>query len=192
MSRHTEPAHGSDSSRVIPVWDPLVRLIHWTLLIAILLNGLILEPEGNWHHWVGYMAVALVAIRTIWGLLGPRPARFSAFPPRPKAALQHAREFFSETRTLHLSHNPLGALMAYNIWLTILAMGVTGYMMGTVRFFGLDWVEELHELAFNWLLLSIALHLLGVLVETKLSGVSLVKAMLDGRKRIPDGGKVVE
>ena len=123
---------------------------------------------------------------------GPRPARFSAFPPRPKAALQHAREFFSETRTLHLSHNPLGALMAYNIWLTILAMGVTGYMMGTVRFFGLDWVEELHELAFNWLLLSIALHLLGVLVETKLSGVSLVKAMLDGRKRIPDGGKVVE
>ena len=48
-------AGGRESARDIPVWDPLVRLIHWTLALAILLNATIVEAEsaGNLKRtWV--------------------------------------------------------------------------------------------------------------------------------------------
>ena len=34
--------------------------------------------------------------------------------------------------------------MVYNIWMTVLVLGVTGYMMGTIQFFGVEWVEDVH------------------------------------------------
>ncbi len=77
--------------------------------------------------------------------------------------------------------------MVYNIWLTLIAICATGIMMGTVAFFGVDWVKELHELAFNWLMLSVVLHVAGVLVDQRRTGVALVKAMISGSKNIPDG-----
>lgn len=58
--------------------------------------------------------------------------------------------------------------------------------MGTVRFFGVEWVEGLHELAFNWLMLSVLLHVAGVFIDQWRTGVSLAKAMITGRKNIPE------
>ena len=176
--------------REFAVWDPLVRLIHWSLALCILLNGVFTDPEENLHMWVGYTAAGLLAVRLLWGLIGPRPARFTSFPPSPARALRHLAALRRGDRTVHLSHNPLGALMVYNIWATVAAMAVTGYMMGTVRFFGIDWVKEVHEAAFNWLVISVALHVGGVAFDTWLSKVPLVRAMIDGRKRVPDGAKV--
>ena len=80
--------------------------------------------------------------------------------------------------------------MVYNIWFTVLALGVTGYMMGMIRFFGVEWVEEAHELAFNWLLVSIVLLVGGVMFDTWRSGLPLIRAMIDGRKRIPEEGSI--
>ncbi|MFX0545920.1 cytochrome b/b6 domain-containing protein [Roseovarius sp. S1116L3] len=179
-------SRGQRGARDILVWDPLVRLIHWTVVLMVLINAAIVEHDSQIHLWAGYTIIALVAVRMMWGLVGTRFARFSAFPPSPRRALRHVQGMRGGDRTVHLSHNPLGALMVYNIWATVLALGVTGYMMGTVRFFGIEWVEELHELAYGWLLASIAAHIAGVIFDTWRSGVPLVKAMFHGRKRIPD------
>lgn len=169
----------------VVVWDPLVRLIHWLLAVTILLNSTIVEDESKLHEWIGYIAVALVGVRLIWGCIGTRHARFSAFPPNMLAASHHLKAMLKRDNTVHLSHNPLGALMAYNIWLTVILIGITGYMMGTVRFFGAEWVEEIHEGIFAWLLISIALHIAGVVFDTWRSGIPLVRAMIDGRKAVP-------
>lgn len=190
MSTVTTKDAGEAGIQSIPVWDPLVRLIHWSLVAAVVLNGFVTNPERRAHEYVGNAALALVILRLVWGLVGPRHARFTAFPPNPFAALRHIRGIFSYRNVLHLSHNPLGALMAYNIWATVLVLCATGIMMGTVRFFGLEWVEEIHETAFDWLMVSVVLHLAGVLAETWLSGVPLVRAMIDGRKRVPTGRDV--
>ncbi len=181
---------GRSGARSIAVWDPLVRLIHWGLALTILLNGAIIDEESTVHEWVGYVAVGLVATRLIWGLFGPRYARLSAFPPNPAAALRHLVALSKGDKIVHLSHNPLGALMVYNIWMTVLALGATGYMMGTMQFFGVEWVEEAHEIAFNWLLVSIVLHVGGVIFDSWWSGVPLVRSMIDGRKRIPQNRSV--
>ncbi len=181
---------GRSSARYVTVWDPLVRLIHWGLVLSILLNSTIIDEESNLYEWIGYIAVGLVGVRLIWGLIGPRYARFSIFPPNPAAALRHLVALSKGDKTLHLSHNPLGALMAYNIWVMVLILGVTGYMMGTIRFFGVEWVEEAHELAFNWLMISIAIHIGGVLFDSWRTGISLIRAVIDGRKRIPEGTSI--
>ena len=183
---------GRSVARSIAVWDPLVRLIHWGLALTILLNSTIVEEESAPHEWIGYAAVGLVGVRLIWGLLGPRHARFSAFLPNPAAALRHLVALSSGQKFLHLSHNPLGALMVYNIWLTVLALGVTGYMMGTIKFFGVEWVAEVHEIAFNWLTISVGLHIAGVVFDSWRTDVPLIRAMIDGRKQVPEGRSVVE
>lgn len=185
----TQP-NGRASARDIAVWDPLVRLIHWSLALTILLNGAIVDDESTTHEWIGYVALALVGVRVVWGLIGPKHARFAAFPPSPARAMDHLRAMRAGVRTVHLSHNPLGALMVYNIWLSVIAIGVTGYMMTTITFFGVDWVEGVHEACFMWLLISVALHVAGVVFDMRRSGVNLVRAMIGGRKNIPEGRDV--
>ena len=117
--------------RSVRVWDPLVRLVHWGVAGAVLLNATVIEEESTAHEVIGYIAVGLVATRLVWGLVGTRHARFSAFPPNPVAALRHIAGLIRGRRKVHLSHNPAGALMVYNLWATLIGMGVTGYMMGT-------------------------------------------------------------
>lgn len=181
---------GRAGAREVAVWDPLVRLIHWSLALTILLNGAFVDAESKTHEWIGYAALGLVGLRLVWALIGPKHARFSAFPPSPGRVVHHLKAMLAGDRSVHLSHNPLGALMAYNIWASVIAMGATGYMMTTITFFGVDWVEKAHEAVFGWLLFSVALHVAGVAFESWRSGVNLVRAMIGGRKNIPEGREV--
>ncbi len=191
---HTDRGHGGArenktreiKAREIKVWDPLVRLIHWSVALAVLVNSFS-DAERPLHEWVGYIALGLVVLRLIWGLIGARPARFASFPPNPMAAVHHLGQMLRGDRGAHLSHNPLGALMVYNLWITIALLALTGYMMGTMRFFGLEWVEEAHELIYGWLLASVGLHVAGVVLDQMRTGVGLVRAMITGRKRVPEG-----
>ncbi len=187
----TQQTSGRASARQVTVWDPLVRLIHWSLALTILLNGAFVEEESKAHEWIGYIALGLVGLRLVWAIIGSKHARFSAFPPSPSRAVRHVKAMLAGDRSIHLSHNPLGALMAYNIWASVIAIGVTGYMMTTLTFFGVDWVEEVHEALFNWLVFSVALHVAGVAFDTWRSGVNLGRAMINGRKTIPEGSDVI-
>ena len=63
------------------VWDPFVRVFHWSLLVLMSANAFVLDDESKFHRWVGYTVAGLLAARIIWGFVGPRYARFSSFPP---------------------------------------------------------------------------------------------------------------
>ncbi len=191
MVAATQQTSGRASAREVAVWDPLVRLIHWSLALMILLNGAFVDDESKIHEWIGYVALGLVGLRLVWAVIGPQHARFLAFPPSPARAVRHVKAMLAGDRSVHLSHNPLGALMAYNIWGSVIVIGVTGFMMTTLPFFGVDWVEEVHEGVFNWLVFSIVLHVAGVAFDTWRSGVNLFRAMVNGRKTIPEGRDVI-
>jgi cytochrome b len=72
--------------------------------------------------------------------------------------------------------------MVYNMLLTFLAIGVTGYMQTTVTWFGVEWVEQAHELLVTWAEISAALHVAAVIFESRRLGVNLPKAMVTGYK----------
>ena len=110
-------------------WDPVVKLTHWTIVAAVLANALITEEGSGPHIWVGYALAATLALRLMWGLIGPAEARFTAFPPSPRRALAHIREIAAGRTSEHASHNPLGALMVYAIWSVLAVIIVTGVLM---------------------------------------------------------------
>lgn len=114
-----------------PAWDPIVRLTHWLIALAILLNGLITEGGEAPHVWIGYAVAALLALRLLWGGVGPEEARFSAFPPSLSAARAHAADLMAGRRRPHRSHNPLGALNVYAIWAVMAVVVATGIAMET-------------------------------------------------------------
>jgi cytochrome b len=106
-----------------------VRLTHWGVAAAIVANGLVTEEGSDVHIWIGYAAGGLLLLRLLWGFIGPAEARFSAFPPSPAAALGHIRDIAAGRRTVHRSHNPLGALMVYALWAALAVVVVTGVAM---------------------------------------------------------------
>lgn len=111
-------------------WDPVVRLTHWTLAAAVIANGLLSEPGGAVHVWIGWAALAVLALRLFWGLIGPPEARFTAFLPDPRAAIAHLVDLLrGRPREEHASHNPAGALMAYALWACLAVVIATGLVM---------------------------------------------------------------
>ena len=234
-------------------WDPVVKLTHWGIVVAVIGNALFTKEGGTAHVWVGYGLGALLVLRLLWGLIGPAEARFSAFPPSPARAIAHVRAIVRGDKSVHASHNPLGALMVYAIWGVLGLIIASGIAMsglpkagdpretikqtnpavlqasatdsrkhedenegaeaskGTARDLAdrerrarsgaspialhegeeneeADEHEEegplgeIHEAAVNLLYLLIALHLAGVIFETRRSGKQIVLAMAPRRR----------
>lgn len=192
-----------------PAWDPVVRLTHWGIALAVVLNGLIVEDESLVHIWIGYAAIAFLTLRLIWGVIGTEEARFISFPPSLAAAREHLFDLLTGRRRPHRSHNPLGALMVYALWGTLIVVAATGVMLesdpfpssrgalgdGFTAIFreyerghgGNDFLEEIHEGAANMLLFLAVVHVGGVFLESWLTGVNLVRAMVKGGKEAQGG-----
>ncbi len=169
----------------IKVWDILVRFTHWAVAIGILANLAITEDGSTWHEYVGYTVVGLVAMRLLWGLIGTKYARFSNFFPTPKRIKTHLKTFKNKQMDEnHLGHNPFGALMMFALWGVIIVLGVSGYLMGTDQFWGVDEIEEIHEILANSLYVLVPVHVLSAIVMGKLQRQNLVKAMITGNKTV--------
>jgi cytochrome b len=164
------------------VWDPFIRLFHWTVAVAFAANALFTDPEGKPHEWLGYLILGLVALRLIWGLIGPRYARFTSFPPSLTGAMAHLTDIATGRQTAHAGHNPLGALMVYNLLGALILCGVSGHLMTMDAFWGLEWPEDMHEAAVTWTEASVILHIAGVAFESWRTRVNLPRAMLTGYK----------
>jgi cytochrome b len=166
----------------IKVWDPIVRVLHWSLAAAVLIN-FVNEGGDTWHRWEGYAALGLVLTRIIWGFIGSQHARFSDWFPTPSRLLPYLRGMLKGQPKRYLGHNPAGAVMMLFLLTMVLGMGLTGYLMGTDAFWGEEWLEELHEVMAYTLLTGVGLHVLAAIVESRRHHENLPAAMVHGFKR---------
>jgi len=120
-------------------WDPVVKLTHWSVVLAVLANAIVTEEGSSAHIWVGYALAAILSLRMFWGFIGPVEARFTAFPFSLSRAIDHIREILEGRKSGHRSHNPLGALMVYAIWSCLSVIIGTGIAMA-----GLPGTNEEH------------------------------------------------
>ena len=167
------------------VWDPLVRGVHWMLAVSIAAAWLTRPGAGRWHEWIGYLSLALVAVRALWGFVGPRYARFGQFVSPPSATLRYAREVLRGTAARYLGHNPLGGWMILALLLIIAAADLSGWLYTTDRYWGVEWVANLHEAFAISVLVLAALHVTGVIATSLKHRENPPHAMLHGRKRPP-------
>jgi cytochrome b len=177
----------SSAQSTVRVWDPLVRIGHWSLVACIAAAWFTREGYGVWHERIGYAALAVVCIRIAWGFAGPHYARFSQFVRAPAATLNYARGVMTASEPRCLGHNPLGSWMIVFLLALITLVCLSGWLYTTDRYWGVQWVGELHETLTYVLLASVALHVSGVALASFRHRENLVAAMVHGRKRVLRG-----
>lgn len=165
------------------VWDAPVRAFHW-LIVLNFVGAYLTAEHDSWrqlHITFGYTMAGLVVFRLIWGLIGTRYARFSAFVRGPRQVLDYFRCLLNRQPGNDIGHNPAGALAIVAMLGMTILVTTTGY--ATYKEFGGELLEELHEGLANAMLLVVAVHIAGVLLSSWMHDENLVRAMIDGRKR---------
>ena len=101
-------ASGNDT---IKVWDPLVRIGHWTLVAAFFVAYFTEEDLLTQHVWAGYTVAGVVLIRVLWGFIGTENARFKNFVRSPGTTLRYLVDIARNRAKRYLGHNPAGGAM---------------------------------------------------------------------------------
>ena len=180
----------------IKVWDPLVRVGHWSLVGSFFLAYLTEDDFLTVHAWAGYVAGGVVGFRLLWGLVGTRYARFTSFVRGPSTVVAYLGEIVGGHPQRYIGHNPAGGAMViallFLVTLTVISgLGVYGGEEGAGPLAGVmqgspHWLdealEEIHEFLANFTLLLVALHVGGVILAGWQHGENLVRAMINGRK----------
>jgi cytochrome b len=185
MSASMTKANACDaiSPATVRVWDPLVRIFHWSLAGIFFFAFLTGDEWQGAHESAGYVIGGLLAFRLIWGLIGTKHARFTDFVYDPATVFAYMRDSLGHRAARYLGHNPAGGVMVIALLISIAVICTTGYMMTTDAFWGIKWVRELHETAAYSTLALIGLHLVGVLHASFGLRENLVVSMITGQKR---------
>jgi cytochrome b len=184
-------------AKLVRVWDPLVRLFHWSLAASFTIAFVTEDDLLVVHVWAGYAIFGLILVRMIWGFVGPRHARWSDFVKEPGEIMAYLKDAIRFRASRHLGHNPAGGAMVVALLVSLAATGLTGLAVYGAQelsgplvpmLSGLSegWahlLEDGHEILANLTLLLVVLHLAGVAFASLQHRENLVRAMITGLKR---------
>lgn len=120
-------------SQLIRVWDPMVRLFHWSLVIAFILCYISGEEESDLHLFSGYAILGLISFRVIWGLIGTKYARFNNFIYRKEAVIAYLKSLVSRKPKHYTGHNPAGGWMVIALILSLFITTLSGLKLYAVE-----------------------------------------------------------
>jgi len=176
-------AGGATPPATVKVWDPFVRVFHWSL-VALFATAYVTGDEiERVHVAAGYAIAGLLALRIAWGFVGPRHARFADFVRSPREAFGYLRDALRLRARRYIGHNPAGGLMVVALIVLLIGTCTTGYLMTTDAYWGSQAMEDVHGALANATVALVVLHVLGVLVASFEHRENLVKSMVTGRKR---------
>ncbi len=183
----------------VRIWDLPTRIFHWALATCVV--GLVITAKvgGNameWHFRLGYAVLALLVFRVVWGLVGGRWSRFSAFLYSPARLLRYLRG--NAHPEDNVGHSPLGALSVFALLAVLGAQVGTGLLSDDeIAFAGpltrfvsnavVGQATGYHKEIGQYLVLGlVALHVLAVLFYVTVRKHTLVRPMLKGDKALPE------
>ena len=115
-----------EQNNEIKVWDILIRIFHWSLVIAFFIAYFTGEEENNWHIYAGYTVLGLISFRVIWGFIGTKHARFSDFIYSPQSVFQYLIGLIKKHPKHYLGHNPAGGWMVILLLTSLFIVTVSG------------------------------------------------------------------
>ena len=154
----------------VPVWSPLIRILHWTLAASVLIAFFTGHDGGSLHEAAGYVA------------LGATHARFSDFLFGPKEVLAYARDFIRGRAPRFMGHNPLGGWMIVALLGASFLASASGVLFITEAYWGDEFVGWLHDASGTLIVALAVFHVLGVAAASWSHGENLIAAMITGRK----------
>ena len=184
------------SSHTVRIWDLPTRIFHWTLALSIV--GLVITGNlgGNamvWHFRIGLTVLALLMFRLVWGLVGGRWSRFSAFIYSPRSIIDYLR---SNGKAEHsVGHTPTGAASVFALLAILFAQVGSGLVSDDeisnagplTRFVStatVNFATNYHKNIGKWIILGlVVLHLAAIIFYTWRKH-HLVAAMIKGDKQL--------
>jgi len=121
------------NTKTINVWDPIVRIGHWTLVIAFFTAYLTEDDFMTQHIWAGYIVGGVVLFRILWGLIGTKHARFSDFIYTPSAIFGYLQGLIRRKPQHYLGHNPAGGAMVIALLLSLCSTVYSGLTLYAVE-----------------------------------------------------------
>jgi cytochrome b len=168
---------------MVQVWDPLVRVFHWSLVGLFVVAYASGEEMETLHLVSGYAIVSLLILRVVWGFIGSGHARFSDFVRSPREVLAYIKRARQHQAPRYLGHNPAGGAMAIALMTMLAGVCFSGHLMTTTPWWGSETMEGLHSVLVNVTIGLIGLHLLGNLFSSREHGENLTRSMVNGLKR---------
>lgn len=172
----------------ISVYDLPTRLFHWLFAFFFITAFIIAKyidddsPLFSYHMLAGLTMAFLLVLRLIWGFVGTSYARFSSFRMNPVELIRYFKDaLLVKTRT-YLGHNPASSYAAVIMFGCAIGLAVSGIFMTTGG--ESDFLEEVHELLANIFLISVIIHVTGIVFHHLKHRDSLWSSMLDGRKKV--------
>ncbi|MCW8844872.1 MAG: cytochrome b/b6 domain-containing protein [Gammaproteobacteria bacterium] len=121
------------TENTVKIWDPIVRIGHWTLVLAFFIAYFTEDDFLTQHVWAGYVVGAVVLVRLIWGFVGSKHARFRDFVRSPSGTLGYMRDLTRGSARRYLGHNPAGGAMVVAHLLCITVTVFSGLMLYAVE-----------------------------------------------------------
>jgi cytochrome b len=194
---HTQHDIHEPKPNMVQVWDPLLRVFHWSLAGGFLIAFVTEDDLLALHVWAGYFIFGLLIIRVLWGFVGPRHARWSDFVKEPAEILAYLKAALQFRAARYLGHNPAGGAMVVALMLSLTLTGLSGVavygaqelsgplasLLGGLSAGWAHALEDVHEVLANLTFLLVLLHLAGVALASLQHGENLVRAMITGLKR---------
>jgi cytochrome b len=176
----------ASEGRGVRVWDPLVRVVHWSVVVAFVVAWFSHGGYLRVHRLAGYAITVLVAVRIVWGFVGSPHARFADFISGPGKLGTYFVLLARGREPRHLGHNPAGGVMIVVLLVLLAALCATGIVLDTPWFRDDGDMKEVHDLLTDAMLVCTVLHVAGVAFTSWRQRENLVAAMITGRKRAND------
>lgn len=121
MDEGEESLMSTTNLSTVAVWDPLVRICHWLLVVAFFIAYFTEDELLSLHVWTGYAVGCIVVLRVLWGLIGPTHARFSDFIFGPWKVWNYMLDLLRFRAERHLGHSPAGGAMVVALFIGLAA-----------------------------------------------------------------------
>ena len=175
-----------DAHEGVRVWDPLVRIFHWSLVASFATAWFTSSSRDETHQWIGLIAAALIAFRLLWGFVGSPYARFAKFIRGPRVTLAYVIDILKNREARYVGHNPAGGMMVLALLFGVAGTALTGYLMTTDAWFGEDSMQITHSVFAYGVVFLLIGHIGGVILASIRHKENLVVAMVTGTKKAPE------
>lgn len=180
------------------IWDPLVRIFHWSLVIAFAVSfglGKFGPSDMSLHFIAGYVMAGLLVFRWVWGLIGPRTARFTSFVRGPSAILKYARHLGDRRPSGTVGHNPLGGAFVIALLVLLSVQVVSGLLADPEDYLNVGPLAgyvstdisrkalTLHHIVMPMLLVLVVVHISAIVFYKIWKHEDLVRPMITGRRK---------
>jgi cytochrome b len=182
------------------VWDPLIRVWHWLLVLTVVGGWLLGEYRDfdtiAYHMYLGYSTGGLLALRILWGFAGPRPVRFRALAVSPAALRKYLGGLLRRAPSGVAGHNPLGALSVIAMLGSLALQVITGLfseddglfsegpLAGMVSSGTRATLGSIHHQNAKVLLVLVGLHLAAIFFYLVWKRENLIRPMVTGWKTV--------